>query len=259
VSIRSLRFRAAPRRARLRVCAALAATWVLVAHAASSGSPAPFSGAPPGTSLPGGWQLTTLPGVRHATRFDLVRDGGSTVLRAVAEDAAASVVYRLRLDPAARPELAWRWKIAHVVARADLGRKSGDDFAARVYVFFDYDLARLSAWDRAKLRLARALYGSDVPAAALCYVWDNRRPAGTAVWSPYTDRVRMIVVESGNRNAGRWMTETRNVARDFRDAFGEDAPAVTGVALSVDTDNTHGSTVSYFGDVEFARAARASK
>jgi hypothetical protein len=213
--------------------------------------PAAFSAAAPGGPPPAGWVLVPAPKASNATRFDLVADGGATVLRARSEAAAASLVYKLRVEPAEAPRLAWRWKVSRVLDRADLATRDGDDYAARVYVFFDYDLSRLPFTERAKIVLARALYGADLPAASLCYVWDNHYPVGTRAWSAYTDRVRMIVLESGSARAGRWVAETRDLAADFREAFGEAPPAVSGVALAADTDNTGESAMSYFGDLVF--------
>jgi hypothetical protein len=195
--------------------------------------------------------LTTVAKIPRATRFDLVRDGGTTVLRATSESAAASLAHKLKVNPAATPWLSWRWKVSRVLDKADLASKAGDDYAARVYVFFDYDVGRLPFLERTKIALARAFHGADLPAATLCYVWDNRYPVGTSTWSAYTDRVRMIVLESGAAKVGRWVTKNRDVAADFRAAFGEDAPAVTGVALAADTDNTGESVVSHFGDIRF--------
>lgn len=48
----------------------------------------------------------------------------------------------------------------------------------------------------------------------------------------------MIVVESGADKAGLWVTVTRDLAADFRAAFGEEAPPVIGVVIATDTDNT---------------------
>jgi hypothetical protein len=213
--------------------------------------PAAFSARAPGGPLPPGWKLAPAPKAERATRFDLVADGPDTVLRASAEAAAASLIHPLRVDPAKTPWLAWRWKVSRVLGRADLARKDGDDYAARVYVFFDYDPAKLPFPERAGLALARTLYGDDLPAAALCYVWDNRAPVGTSAWSAYTQRVRMVVLESGPAKAGRWAWEARDVAADFRAAFGEAPPPVSGVAVAADTDNTGEAVVGYFGDLAF--------
>jgi hypothetical protein len=147
--------------------------------------------------------------------------------------------------------LQWRWKVSRVLDTADMQEKSADDHAARAYVFFDVPLASLSFVDRNTIKLARMLIGTDVPTAALCYVWDNRHRIGYSAWSPYTQRVRKIVLQSGSAHAGQWMSEARDVAADFREAFGFDAPAVTGVAVGNDTDNTDESVTTWFGDISF--------
>ena len=63
----------------------------------------------------------------------------------------------------------------------------------------------------------------------------------------------MIVLQSGSGNIGKWMSESRDVAADFRDAFGFDAPAVTGIALGNDTDNTGERLTTLYGDVSFQK------
>ena len=89
----------------------------------------------------------------------------------------------------------------------------------------------------------------DVPTAALCYVWDNKHAVGYSRPSPYTTRVQMIVLQSGAAHAGTWVNESRDVAADFKTAFGFDAPAITGVAVGSDTDQTRESVRTWFGDV----------
>lgn len=212
---------------------------------------APFSQSRPGAAMPHAWVLNTLPNVPKATRFDLVSDENQTVLRAVSEGAAATLTHKLAVDPAKTPALAWHWKVQRVLDTADLATKSGDDYAARVYVLFDYPVENLGLADRIKISLVRAIYGQELPAAALCYVWDNRHPVGTSVWSAYTDRVRMIVVESGTAHVGQWRQEQRDVAADFRAAFGEEPPNVNGIALAADTDNTGETVTAWFGDLAF--------
>jgi pyruvate/2-oxoacid:ferredoxin oxidoreductase beta subunit len=61
------------------------------------------------------------------------------------------------------------------------------------------------------------------------------------------------VLRSGDANG--WRQETRNLAADFKTAFGTDAPAVTGIALGSDTDQTREKVVAHFGDVTLQPAA----
>jgi hypothetical protein len=211
----------------------------------------PFSTAAPGTTLPRGWALAGLPGVA-ATRFRLVEDRGTTVLELEADGSAASLYRPLRVDPASTPILRWRWRIANLISGADLRTREGDDVAARLYVMFDYPLDRLTLIERGKILLARSVAGELVPAAALCYVWDGKLPAGTTLWNAYSERVRVVVAESGSKRVGQWVAEERDLAADFRAAFGEDAPPVSGIAVAADTDQTGETALSWFGDIGFS-------
>ena len=231
-----------------RVLGALLAVAMPLALAAGAAI-APFSAMAPATALPAGWELLTLP--RHAPpEVALVEDAGTTVLRIRAVNAAGSVAHRLVADASRTPLLSWRWKVDRVLDKADLARREGDDFAARVYVTFATPPEALSLAQRVRMRIAKLLYGADLPAAALCYVWDNTHAPGTTAWNPYSDRVRMIVLRSGAAEAGHWVAESRDVANDYRAAFGNEAavPPISGVAASADTDQTGESVTAWFGD-----------
>jgi hypothetical protein len=214
--------------------------------------PAPprFSQMTPG-GTPAGWTpLRPAPDAAD-TRYELVRDGGTVVVRADADKSMSGLVHAIRVSPAKYPVLTWRWRVAAPIEGADMLRRAGDDYAARVYVLFDYPAARLSLGDRARLRLGQALYGQPIPTAAINYVWDNRQPIGTIRPNAYTDRARMVVLQSGAGRAGEWVVETRDLVADFRAAFGEDPPDVTAIAIATDTDNTGGQSTAWYGDFEF--------
>lgn len=213
---------------------------------------APFSPSLPGAALPAGWTVRSV-GRVPPSEVALVRDGDTTVLQVRSQASAGAAAFTLRSAPGVRPILAWRWKVDRVVEKADLARRDGDDFAARVYVFFDVPVANLTFADRLKIRLAGLAHGGDVPTAGICYVWDNRHPAETSAWNPYTDRVRTVVVESGGARAGQWLEVRRDLEADFRLAFGAQwagpMPAVTGVVVGNDTDQTGESATVRFGDL----------
>lgn len=216
-----------------------------------------FSALRAGEPLPGWLKPYAFENRPRHTEYALVQDAGRTVLRARASASTSGLIRELRVDPRTHPLLAWRWKIMNLLARSDLATKDGDDFPARLYVTFDLDPATLPIGTRITLALARAIWGEQVPLAALCYVWDTRAPQGTIAPNAYTDRVQMVVADSGPALVGRWVERERNLADDYRRAFGAEAPPVNGVVVSADTDNTGESAESFFGDIEF-RAPRPS-
>jgi len=210
-----------------------------------------FSAAQPGSPVPPAWRQA-IPRRTAAPEFSLVEDGGTTVLRVHSSAAAGTLMHALQVDTEAHPALAWRWKIDRVVASANLETKAGDDFAARVYVFFDLPEEELTVGERATLELARLVSGMPLPSAGICYVWDNRHARGTSAWNPYWGRIRMVVLESGEELGGRWVEERRDLYADFIAAFGarggKPVPAVTGIAAGNDTDQTGESATAWFGD-----------
>ena len=189
----------------MRAVAALAFVAASFALAQDSIAIPAFSSFAPGAQLPPGWRSQRLPKAAPA-KLALVIEEGATVLRVRSSAAAGGVVHALDAGAAAAPRsmLSWRWKVDRVVEGADMTRRAGDDFAARVYVFFDVPADELAIGERLRILLARILYGERLPTAGICYVWDNRHPPGTTAWSPFTNRIRMVVVESGSARAGQW-------------------------------------------------------
>jgi hypothetical protein len=211
-----------------------------------------FSAEREGAASPAGWKPLTFRNIERHTRYSLVREGGNVVLRAESDAAASGLVREQTIDLKAFPIIEWRWRAGNVLTKADVKTKAGDDYPVRLYITFAHDANSISLADRA----ARAIYGQLPPRAAINYIWDTRSPVGTTVPNAYTDRVRMIVVESGSARVGEWITYRRNLAEDFRKAFGYDAPLVSGIAVMTDTDNTGEKATAWFGDIRFVAAPR---
>ena len=213
-----------------------------------------FSALGAGAPLPPWLEPIAFGGKAKSTQYSFVEDEGRVVLHARADSSASGLARAMRVDLARLPVLAWRWKTRKLLARSDIATKEGDDYPLRLYVTFDLDPASLPFGERLRITLGRAVWGDRLPVAALCYVWDNRAPPDSIVPNAYTGRVRMVVADSGAASLGRWVSHRRNVAEDYRRAFGAAAPAVASVIVSADTDNTGDSAESWFGDVEFLAA-----
>ncbi|PKO90746.1 MAG: hypothetical protein CVU16_09410 [Betaproteobacteria bacterium HGW-Betaproteobacteria-10] len=209
------------------------------------------------STIPSPWKIEHLDQRVPPTQYGLRKWDGVIAVEAKAKKSMALLGRTLTVDLKKTPFLCWQWRIDAPVASADMTRKSGDDYAARVYLTFAVPPDQLSFGTRTKLRLARSIYGSQVPDAALNYVWDNRHPIGTLQDNPYTDRARMLVLRSGAGQAGAWVQERRNVLADFQRAFGEISGELRGLAIASDTDNTGEEAHAGFADFRFAETEDA--
>jgi hypothetical protein len=192
------------------------------------------------------WEPLDLPKKITRANARVVADEGQAALEVETAASAGGAIVRMSPTVATGAHLAWHWKVDRVVSAADLASKAGDDFAARVYVMFDYPIEKLPFAERVKARIARVFYDKPLPLATLCYVWDNTHPHETIVPSAYTDRVRLIVLRNGADPSGVWTSESRDLDADFRSAFGEPAPPIIGIAYATDTDNTGAAATAWF-------------
>jgi len=203
--------------------------------------------------MPKDFRMVSYPNVKP-NQFALVVNDGKTVLRVDSNNSAGSMAVPVAfLGGQTSTTLQWRWKVDRILDKADMDEKLADDHSARLYVFFDVPIESVPFADRTRIKLARNIAGVDVPTAALCYVWDNKHRVGYTAWSPFTQRLRKVVLQSGPDAIGQWRLETRDVAADFKQAFGFDAPAITGISVGNDTDNTGDRVTAWFGDVGFKK------
>lgn len=188
---------------------------------------------PVGTrGLPPGWQKQRWG--RPAYDFTVVEDDGHRVvhLRSAGDSSNASKDIRGQVNLTETPVLEWRWKVVALPQGADSRRKETDDQAAQVYV----------TWPR---------FPEAVRSRIIGYVWDTTAPAGTIVKSQKTGTVTYVIVRSGARDLGRWITERRNVREDFRRIYGEEPEDPAIISFGIDSDDVGGTAESFMGALLF--------
>ncbi len=212
-----------------------------------------FSAAAPGDKPPSDWRPLTFKKIEKHTTYTLVKDDRTVVVKAVAEASASGLTREVKINPKEYPIVQWRWKVGNILKKGDVHRKEGDDYPARIYITFEYDSSKLSFYEKAKYNGIRLLYGEYPPLGAINYIWESKAPIGTMVPNPFTERVIMFVVESGPSKLNQWVNEERNIYDDFKKAFKEEPPMISGVAIMTDTDNTGESATAYYGNILFKK------
>lgn len=177
-----------------------------------------------------GWESKSFAGL---TRYDLQPDGDTTVLKATSESAASGLGKKIKIDLTKTPFVNWRWKIDSRLEGIDETIKSGDDYAARLY-------------------LVKSGGAFIWKTKALNYVWSSNQQQDSIWPNAFKPKNAMMLAVRGAADAtGQWVTEKRNVREDFKQAFGRDIESIDAVAIMTDTDNAGGSASAWYGEIYF--------
>ena len=181
-----------------------------------------------------GWDNKVFSDTTSYQLIELNENNKKTVLLAESRNSASAIVKKIRVDLKKYPYLNWRWKIRNRLSTKDEKVKSGDDYAARIYVVID---------------------GGFLPwkTKAVNYVWANQAAKGSTWPNAFAGKnVIMLAIRNKNDKTETWYQEKRNVYDDLKQLFGNEIQFIDAVALMTDTDNSHGQASSYYGDIYFS-------
>lgn len=177
-----------------------------------------------------GWSTRVFAG---ETEYRVVDLEGTRALRARARRRASAKYLEREIDLRETPYLQWCWRVSGIHEGLDETRKAGDDYPARVYV------ARrtgLLPWQ----------------VESVNYVWASTQPAGSAWPNAFTDRARLLALQSGDARVGEWVAEVRDVGADYRRLFGSRPNTIDGLALMSDGDNAGVDATAWFTHLAFS-------
>lgn len=197
-----------------------------------------------------GWAHLPLSKLKRDTVYARVPAGDRPgVLRASADRSAS--LFAAPMKPSMHPPimLSWEWKTDALIPGADNRDKSREDAPLRVLVAFDGDHARLPDVERKRFQRAKRLGGREPPYALLMYIWTDMVPVGTVIPSAHTSQVKMLAVASGRDGIGTWQSVQRDLADDYRRAFGSQPGPVIGIGVMTDTDNMGAKAVGEYAGI----------
>jgi len=201
-----------------------------------------------------GWAHQPLSKLKRDTVYTLAQEEGRAVLRGAADRSASAYVALLKPAADLPAALSWRWKTDALVPGADNRDKAREDAPLRVIVAFDGDPATLPEVEQKRFKRAKNLSGRDLPYAMLMYIWSDQVAVESLIPSAHTSQLKMLVVASGASGLGQWQSVRRNLAQDYRRAYGAEPGRVLGVAVMTDTDNTGAKAVGQYADIRFVCA-----
>jgi hypothetical protein len=199
----------------------------------------------------GGWEPFLMVKGNTPTRYRLVEHDGTVVIQADSAEGGSGLYRKIHIDPRRHPIIEWRWRVPRDSGRGGDNAPSRYSPPVRLSLAFDGDLDKLDFDDRVKLRMAKALTVNGLPFASLLYVWLNDKPAETVYSSPHTERVRHIVVVSGEARLDEWVSVRRNVLEDYKRAFGDEPGHIVGIGVMTDYGDNNAPRRAYYGDIVF--------
>lgn len=188
--------------------------------------------APGENGVPEGWELFVNAGEADLA---LVKDDGGRALKLRSRASSFSLQRKVAIDLKRTPFVVWQWKVTELPQRGDFRQRATDDQAAQLYVVFSWEVFRKEA---------------------IAYIWDSTAPEGTTARIPSPAlypflNLHVVVVRSGEAERGKWITETRNVAEDYRKLFAANPDKVQGVMIQINSQHTESRGESYWRSIRF--------
>lgn len=177
------------------------------------------------------WEEKILKGrVIYRIEPENAKDG---FVHAISDNACSGMYYKIRFDPKESPYISWKWRVLKFPDKKEctsLKDRKKDDFAARVYVIFP------------------TLFFAN--SKSLEYVWDEYIPEGAISSSPYSDNIKLFVIQSGKDKINHWIFEERNIYEDYIAAYGSKPRMKVGaIAFMTDADSTSGVAEANYDDI----------
>jgi len=170
--------------------------------------------------------------------YHIKKENENKFLRIDTRGGCTSIGKKQSYDAQIYPLLSWRWRMHKLPEKGNENYRKTNDSGAAIYVIFK-GMFRLNT--------------------ILKYVWSSTLPQGTETSSPYNKRTKVIVLRSGKKQAGTWINETVNIVEDYRRLFNQDPPAVEGIGILSDADNTNSTAKADYDDIIIGAPVNISK
>jgi len=179
-----------------------------------------------------GWWMISYFGI-PPTRYSRA---GKGIIKAESVGSRASLYKEVREKERDLPVLSWRWKVSNVVRSAVETKKDRFDAAARVKVVFGSE------------RDSKVMEGTEPSGFSIEYIWASHLPRGHIFDHPGERDCKVFVLETGERKAGEWVFEKRNLLADYKKAFGTEPRRVLAIGIQTDTDHSNEMVTAYYSD-----------
>ncbi|MDC1141894.1 DUF3047 domain-containing protein [Planctomycetota bacterium] len=189
------------------------------------------------------WKLYTIKGSKRPLQIRTAEDA----IELGSHKSIGVYWQRISIDTSKEPVLGWQWKVSRLYEESSPWVAETDNFPARVLVGFD------ATWDDADAvalsfkRKVEEATGESPPSRAICYTFGGSLPSHEAIDGSFgSGRVAVINLRGPSTSEGKWLSETRDIQRDYEAVFQLPAPKISMIGIACDTHLVKGEAQAWF-------------
>lgn len=167
------------------------------------------------------------------TQYSIKSEEQNFYLHAESMQSASALYKKIKVNIHETPFLNWSWRVDKALPELNEKDKSGDDYAARIYVVFKTGYTPLSS-------------------KALNYVWSSNDLSDSHWPNAFTEKAIMIPLRSNRDETNIWQHEKVNIKEDLMQYFKKLPKHIDGIAIMTDTDNSKSVASASYGDIYFS-------
>lgn len=199
--------------------------------------------------LPTGWEVKATKWGVNKTCFELkhkpegkkISSAVMGVLKIFADEATGALFCAPSklVDLSKTPILRWRWRVHSFPKGGDGRKQESDDQAIVIYVGANDWMVKKS----------------------IAYRWETETPKGDSGNISYAGgavKVKWFCLRNRKSGKGKWIIEERNIAKDFKEAFGF-IPKEFALSIGANSQHTKSESLAYIDFIEFVPEKKNAK
>lgn len=141
------------------------------------------------------------------------------------------LINKKEIDIRKTPILSWKWRVWKIPKNGNEDVSKRNDCAAGIYVVWGFT----------------SLF--KIP-KSVKYSWSSTLPVGTILSKNFNNQ-KIVVLASGKKNLGIWLTFRRNIYQDYVNLFGDEPPErPIAILILSDGDSTGNPAKADYDDIE---------